>query len=89
MSSLNTVNARIKAQREAEEAAINAAIEAGKLQSLKFADKKVVEKSGRIARHVEKMEDDDKSKRVVELASSTVKKGVVFKPLDPVAKWLK
>jgi hypothetical protein len=89
MSSLNTVNARIKAQREAEEAAIAAAIADGKCQSLKFADKKTVEKSGRIARHVEKMEDNDKSKQVVELASSTVKKGVVFKPLDPVAKWLK
>ena len=89
MSSLNNVNARIKAQREEEEAAINAAIEAGKLQALKFADKKTVEKSGRISRHVEKMEDDENSKKVVERARSTVKKGVVFKPLDPVAKWLK
>ena len=89
MSSLNNVNARIKAQREEEEAAINAAIEAGKLQALKFADKKTVEKSSRISRHVEKMEDDENSKKVVERAGSTVKKGVVFKPLDPVAKWLK
>lgn len=85
--SLNKVNDRIRAEKAAEEAAIEAALASGKCIKLIPADKKTVEKASRISRHVDAYFDDAKSKEVVDTVGCKKKGGIVFKPLDPLSKW--
>jgi len=88
-NTLNTVNERNRAIRAAEEAAIEAAIAAGKKTDLIYADKKVVEKAARLSKHVEAYYDDDTSKKRVDTSDCKTRKGISFKPLNPTSKWEK
>lgn len=88
-NNLNTVNERNRALRATEEAAIEAAIAAGKKIDLIYANKKVVEKASRLSRHVDAYYDDETSKKRVDTADCKTRKGISFKPLNPASKWEK